>query len=438
MSARRLRLAGAVLAIIVALVPAAVSAGSSDDPLFAQQYGPQQIDAPTAWEASTGAGVTIAVIDSGVDVDHPDLAAKLVPGRDYINTGGNSDDGNGHGTHVAGIAAAITGNGAGIAGVAPDASIMPIKVFDESGATRNPTSIPNAIRFAADNGARVINLSLGDGFAKFLGLFDFDQLESAIEYAFSRGSLCIVASGNESATGQDNPSGYSFGVNAVVVTANDAAGNHASFGNRADTKWAVSAPGAQILSTLPGGEYGELSGTSMATPHVAGVAALLFASGLDNRQVAERIVQTATPLPNSGVTGAGLVNAARSLGLEPTPDTTSTTIGTADASGSSFGSTPTTTPAGSASNAPPASVTDPLADLPEDDPLRGTGRGDGDFAADLAQSGIEGDLTTAAFRDEIGDYRKQTYGFLALTAIIGVLAGLLWWRRAGAATSRIG
>lgn len=172
---RSARLAFAVAVMLTVAVGATTMAEAAppNDPLYSKQWGPQQVRAEQAWPRSRGAGVVIAIVDSGVDLDHPDLASKVLTGKTFLDCGkngcGNGDWQSGpmqrrafdspHGTHVAGSAAAATGNGAGIAGVAPDASILPVKVLDEDGGSF--ADIALGIRYAADRGAKVINLSLG-------------------------------------------------------------------------------------------------------------------------------------------------------------------------------------------------------------------------------------------------------------------------------------
>lgn len=319
----RLRL-GMAFALAAGLAIAPLMARATNDPLWDRQYGPKQIYGPEAWAKTTGKGVIIAVVDTGVDVDHPDLRDKLIvlPGSDFGDGDDNPDDEAGHGTHVAGTAAAITGNGVGVAGMAPDAKIMPVKIWGESSTpTDFVLQIPAAIKFAVDNGAKVINLSIAAfGPLDAVGSSVTGSLETPCQDAFLRGSLCIIAAGNSG----DQPSGYDRNLNAVVVTANDSDGKHAAFGQHADTKWALSAPGVAVMSTLPmeSGKYGELQGTSMATPHVAGVAALLFAQGLGPGEVAQRLVDTADPMADRRVNGAGEVNAARAVRAPFTPPTT--------------------------------------------------------------------------------------------------------------------
>jgi subtilisin family serine protease len=310
--------AGVLFAPFVASAPAGAAGG---DPLFAQQYGPQQINAPTAWATSTGRDVVIAIVDTGVDLRHPDLAAKLVPGIDLVDDDSVPQDcpvskdkpACGHGTHVAGIAAAATDNGVGIAGVAPDARIMPVRVLGTDG-TGDTNTVGDGIRWAVDHGARVVNLSLSGQVTLLDALFGTNSLEPAISYAWSKGAVVVAAAGNLEAAGAGQPSGYSKGVKAIVVTATDRNRNHPTWANRADTDWGVAAPGDAIVSTVTGGGYAVESGTSMSTPHVSGVAAMLLAQGLSNAQVVQRILSTAHPLGPRVSDGAGLVDAAAAVG----------------------------------------------------------------------------------------------------------------------------
>jgi subtilisin family serine protease len=262
-------LSALTIGTLAASTPAPAFAAGGD-PRLGEQYGVQQINAPVAWATSRGADVVIAVVDTGVDLHHPDLAGKLVPGVDLVDGDGVPQDcpvsedrpACGHGTHIAGIAAAATDNGVGIAGVAPDARIMPVRVLDQegSGSTRR---VSDGIRWAVDHGAKVVNLSLS-GEVTLLDALLGNTLEDAIGYAWSKGAVVVAASGN-GAAGASQPSGYSRGVRAIVVTATDRNAAHPTYANRADTEWAVAAPGDKVLSTVTGGGYGLMSGTSMAS-----------------------------------------------------------------------------------------------------------------------------------------------------------------------------
>ncbi|GAA2330899.1 hypothetical protein GCM10009854_02240 [Saccharopolyspora halophila] len=309
------------------LASQATASAAGGDPLSDKQWGLDQIHAPEAWAHSTGAGEVIAVVDTGVDLGHPDLSGKLVPGATFTCGGGPAPCGNGdwrgpdgvgqetdgHGTHVAGIAAATTGNGTGIAGVAPDAKVMPIKALEAGSGTFD--EIGAGIRYAADRGANVINLSLGaaPGTQVLTLLGQQAGAKEAIAYAREKGVVVVASAGNETSPLCDTPA---WEAGALCVGATDANRLHAVYSNLGispDTK-AVSAPGgsslgdcdADVWSAVPRGtgspecgmpDYDALAGTSMAAPQVAGVAALLGAQGRDADGIEQSLMETAvTPI----------------------------------------------------------------------------------------------------------------------------------------------
>ncbi len=237
------------------------------DPGFGLQYGLTNIRAPQGWDYSTGsASVTIAIVDSGVDLTHPDLAAKITPGYDFVNDDSFPQDDHfqSHGTHVAGIAAASSDNGAGVAGVSWGARIMPLKVLDPIG-FGFLSDVADAIVWAANHGAQIINLSLGS-------VSDSLALQDAVNYASGRGILLIAAAGNSGASPPLYPARY---ANVVAVGAVDNLNNRlatSNFGTELD----LVAPGWMIYSTFRSGGYGYNSGTSMAAPFVSGLAAVLY------------------------------------------------------------------------------------------------------------------------------------------------------------------
>ncbi|MBD2580650.1 S8 family peptidase [Oscillatoria sp. FACHB-1406] len=246
-----------------------------NDPDYSKQWNLHNINVEQAWDETKGAGVTVAVIDTGV-TQVPDLKqTKFVKGYDFVSDRVEATDDVGHGTHVAGTIAQSTNNGFGVAGIAYEAKIMPIKVLGQGGGT--VADIAEGIRFAADNGAQVINMSLG-------GPGESSLLEEAIKYAYNKGTVIIAAAGNENRNSASYPARY---PNVLSVSALDAAGNKApysNFGAGVD----IAAPGgsedAKIVQHTIDPSTGEpaflgFQGTSMAAPHVAGVAALIKASG---------------------------------------------------------------------------------------------------------------------------------------------------------------
>jgi thermitase len=285
--------------------------GSPNDPGFGSQWGMVKIQAPQAWDVTTGSpSVNIAILDTGVDLDHPDLASKIISNINFSSSN-TTDDVYGHGTHVAGIAAAITNNGIGVAGLGYSSTIMNVKVMGDTGSGAY-SWIASGIIWAADNGAEIINMSLG-------GSSNSSTLEDAVNYAWSKGVVVVAAAGN---SGNTLPSYPAYYANCIAVAATNASDARASWSNYGD--WVdVAAPGANIYSTLMNNGYGYKSGTSMASPHVVGLAALVFTTVSDtngngklNDEVRSRIEATCDDIGVSGI-GHGRINAARAVGSVP-------------------------------------------------------------------------------------------------------------------------
>jgi subtilisin family serine protease len=268
------------------------------------------IDAPEAWNIFSGdSNITLAVIDTGVDLDHPDLQANLVPGYDFYNDDAIPDDDNSHGTHAAGIAAAIGNNGVGISGVSWAAKIMSLKILNAQG-NGSLFDLVQALYYATDHGAKVVNMSLGGSCSGI----DWSSVEEAVAYAVSKGVLLVAASGNINAPAPLCPAGLA-GVLAVGATDNfDLRWSGSNYGSTLD----VTAPGASIYSTVHEGNYGYKTGTSMAGPHVAGLAALVWSLDptLTSEQVSDAILSNSDDLGAPGwdqYFGYGRINAWRAV-----------------------------------------------------------------------------------------------------------------------------
>ncbi len=262
-----------------------------DDPDFSSQWGLTKIGAPQAWDVTTGSSdLIIAIIDSGIDLDHPDLSGKIILGYDYVNEDWIPDDDYGHGTNVAGIAAAWTNNGQGVAGVSWGARLMALKVLDAEG-SGSYADVASAMIYAADHGAKIINLSLG-------GDYDSQTLHDAVIYAHNAGCVLAAATGNDYGSVVLYPAKY---AEAMAVAATDSTDQRAGFSNYGP-EVDVAAPGVNIYSTHLGGGYTYKDGTSMAAPHVAGLAALIWSAypSYTNNQVKSRIETTAVDLGDSG------------------------------------------------------------------------------------------------------------------------------------------
>jgi subtilisin family serine protease len=339
----------------VALLLLAGPAWAETDPYRPQQWALDRIGAPAAWEVARGAGQVVAVIDSGVDLEHPDLADQLfrdasgaVVGRDFVDGDDDPRDLNGHGTMVAGVVAAATDNGFGVAGVAPDARIMPIRVLDEKGEGFGD-DVDKAIRWAVDHGATVVNLSLESDEVALTGVGGrLAAPAAAVRYAWDRGVVVVAAAGNSGSDFTDYPASSPI----VLVGATDRADRRTDFSD-AGRDDLLMAPGVDIVSTwcrprespvcdLQTHNFGVAEGTSFAAPHVAGALAVLRSTGLGPAEAVARLRETARDLGPAGrdpETGYGLIDLAAAVGT----------------------ASPSTPPM-----TPPADPTDPPATTPDD------------------------------------------------------------------------
>jgi len=287
-----------------------------NDPYYGSAWHLPRINGPTAWDSSTGVGITVAILDSGVDGTHPDLRSSLVPGWNTYNNDSNSSDVYGHGTKVAGAAAAAGANSAGVAGVAWRAKIMPIRVTDTSGYAYSST-ISSGLTWAANHGARVANLSFG-------GVAGSSSVASAAQYMRSKGGVVVVAAGN---SGVQEPYAASpYLTVASATTSTDTKASFSSYGAFVD----VGAPGVSIWTTTRGGGYGSVSGTSFASPVTAGVYALMMAANpnLQPTTLDTLLFSTARDLGTSGFDnyfGNGRVDAAAAVSAARSAVATDTT-----------------------------------------------------------------------------------------------------------------
>jgi thermitase len=275
-----------------------------NDPSFVSQWHLPKIAGPQAWTVTTGsASVVVAVVDSGVYSQHPDLSAKLVPGWNFVQSSADTADVLGHGTAVAGTVAAATNNGIGIAGVNWASRIMPLVVVDANDFATY-SDISAAIRYAADHGVRIINISIG-------GSNPSSALQSAVDYAWSKGAVVFASAMNDSTPAPYYPAACQHAVAVSATDANDHLAGFSNFGS-----WiTLAAPGTNILTTMNGGGYGYWNGTSFASPIAAGVAALVLAGNpqLTNDALVGLLKQTADAVGDANYFGAGRVNAYRAV-----------------------------------------------------------------------------------------------------------------------------
>ncbi len=315
-------------------------AASVNDPQAGQQYSLSKMQVYNAWDTTLGDGIVVAVLDTGAEFSHPDLQGKFVShGKDFVNGDDDASDDQGHGTHVFGIVAAATNNSVGIAGVGYNTRVLPVKVLNSSGAG-DYGRIANGITWAADQGVKVINMSLG-------GASGASTLESAVKYAWNKGVVVICAAGNSSTSSPAYPAAYENCISVVSTDQNDARSSFSNYGSTVD----ISAPGTSILSTVRGGGYQAWSGTSMASPNAAGVAALVAAANptWSNAQIRTQLESTVDNIGSAFQFGKGRLNAARAVG------------------GGSPGPTATPTSGPSPTPTRPAATATPLPTAPPND-----------------------------------------------------------------------
>ncbi|HWM15895.1 MAG TPA: S8 family serine peptidase [Microbacterium sp.] len=294
--------------------PVSIDASTYNDSLRSQQWALTALKAETVQKSAKGSGVTIAVIDTGVNATHTDLGKTVLAGTDFVAPDSNANDENGHGTHVAGIIAATYNNKKGTAGMAPKAKILPVRVLDKEGGGTS-ANVAKGVLYAVSNGARVINLSLGT-------TADTTAMRAAVAEAISKNVLVVAAAGNRGCTGTGSPTEFPASLPGVVgVGAVDKSLQKASFSSCGS--WVdVTAPGAAVISTMihnsvglgcsASADYCTLNGTSFATPYVAAAAALAIEKrGWSQATIATKLETSATDLSTAGKdtsTGAGFLN----------------------------------------------------------------------------------------------------------------------------------
>ncbi|BAT53625.1 protease [Nostoc sp. NIES-3756] len=285
-----------------------------NDEYYSKQWNLHQIGVEGAWSQTKGSGITVAVIDTGVTKVRDLQETKFVKGYDFVNDKEEATDDNGHGTHVAGTVAQATNNKYGVAGVAYEASIMPLKVLSAYGGG-TVADIAEAIKFAADKGADVINMSLGGGGESQL-------LKDAINYAHNKGVTIIAAAGNENDSSASYPARYPHVIGVSAIGPDGEKAPYSNYGAGVD----ISAPGGsdagailqETINEQGEGVFLALQGTSMASPHVAGVAALIKASGIKEPDAILQVLQqSARPIKEDSLNyyGAGQLNAEAAVKL---------------------------------------------------------------------------------------------------------------------------
>lgn len=301
---------------LVRLEKVLAEAVNINDPQAKKQYHLDLLGLDKAWSLSMGKNITVAIVDTGIDLNHPDLKNNLVKGKNIIEPKKQPMDDNGHGTHVAGIIGAIANNKIGVSGIAPNCKIMPVKVL--SNGKGSDIDIAEGIVWATDNGADIINVSIG--------IYTKSKpIEKAVKYALDNNVVFVSSAGNDSKNSKIHLPSMIKGV--IEVSATNKKDNFASFSNFAQ-QISVSAPGDKILSTLPtysteltddaGTKYGLLSGTSMASPVVAGVATLIRAKNpkIPNTEIKKIIEESSIDLGKKGYDayfGYGRVSAINAL-----------------------------------------------------------------------------------------------------------------------------
>ena len=324
---------GMVLTALFALLAPIPARAAAGDPFLHEQWALAKIGGPAAWTKAVGQGVRIGIVDTGADLDHPDLAGRVAASTSCLNTTGSAgqcrdtgDDQIGHGSHVAAIAAGTRDNGEGVAGVAPGAQLVVARVFQVRAGDTQPTAtledVMAGIRWAVANGARVVNLSLGDDGPGLLDTVAGQTLGDVIEEAWNAGAIPVLAAGND-----ERQQVHYGNTHAIVVAATGKSDELARYSSSLQgARYGIAAPGGNpvdgsdtpnmVLSAWRSGGYAYASGTSMAAPHVSGTVAMLLSQGMTRDQAVSRVLSTARPA-GCGTGCWGRLDAAAAVGAAP-------------------------------------------------------------------------------------------------------------------------
>lgn len=293
-----------------------------NDTLFNKQWGLEKIQAPKAWDISQGGYGSIAIIDTGITPSQADLSGSVQTGFNFVNDTSDTNDDNGHGTHVAGIVSASSNNGMGVASIGFKGSLLPVKVLDNTGAGTYG-DVASGLIFAADKNVKILNLSLG-------GSSSSRTLQDAVKYAQNKGAVIVAAAGNNSNDSPVYPAAYPGVIAVSASTQDDTLASFSSYGSHVY----VAAPGVGIVSTYNSGGYATLSGTSMATPAVSGLIGLALSKGTTSVSTVVSDLRVTSdkvgPYPYDAngwnqYFGYGRINAAKLLSVSPSPETTEAT-----------------------------------------------------------------------------------------------------------------
>lgn len=343
-------------------IPTAPFSTATTDSYYTKQWGLSAINVEAAWNSTRGKGVTIAVIDTGLDFTHPDIQGNIwsnpdeiagngkdddgngyiddIRGWDFYNNDNNATDDNGHGTHVAGISSAVRNNYQGIAGVAPESKVMALKALDSGGGGTLGTifsALSKAIRYAANEGAKVINMSLGIPSNLFYNQTVYNTFKDAVAYAKNKGAIIVASAGNSGSLVNSYPALFSDVISVGAMSSSTSRASYSSYGSQLD----VAAPGSSILSLKAAGtnlassydaagKYMYLSGTSMAAPMVSGTIALLLSANpkLSFNDIYKILQNSSTDKGSAGYDiyyGFGMINPYKALSLAASTTTSSTT-----------------------------------------------------------------------------------------------------------------